>query len=505
MPKPIFDHQNDWEEILKKETNETEAPNSERQGSKEGIKIHPEGEIVFNLKPEDLESYLNQYVVGQEEAIEVIATKVCTHFNRMKVEKTLSEEERIVGNIKSNMLMIGPTGVGKTYIVKLIAKKIGVPFVKADATKFSETGYVGGDVEDIIRELVHEADGDISKAEYGIVYLDEIDKIASSGHFNGPDVSRTGVQRNLLKLMEEAEVDLKTPHDLASQVEAAMEAQRTGKVSRKKINTKNILFIVSGAFSGLDKIIRKRLNMQVIGFDNSLEGRSILSDTEILKYSKTEDLIEFGFESEFIGRLPVIVNLNEVNEDVLYQILKNKHSAVVNGKKLDFRAYGIGLEFTDGALKKLAGRASKEKTGARGLLSVFEKTLIKFEKTLPSLEIKNLVIDEQVVDNPATMLEHMLTTDSIKSFQRDFFINHALLLEFTPEAIEAIQLKTKKEKKSFRRICEDLFHDYPYGIRLMKLEQFSISKEAVDDPTGYLDRLIREKISTQSKEEPPVI
>ncbi len=168
----------------------------------------------------------------------------------MKLDKSIPEEDRIIGNIKSNMLLIGPTGVGKTYIIKLIAKRIGVPFVKADATKFSETGYVGGDVEDLVRELVHESDGDITRAEYGIIYLDEIDKIASTGNVYGPDVSRTGVQRNLLKLMEESEVDLKTPHDLASQVEAAMEAQRTGKVTRKKINTRNILFIVSGAFGG---------------------------------------------------------------------------------------------------------------------------------------------------------------------------------------------------------------------------------------------------------------
>lgn len=498
MARPIFDHQNDWEEILKKEAGgEPAAVNPENQGTKDGDKVHTSGDIQFNLKPEDLESFLNQYVVGQEEAIEIIATKVCTHFNRMKVEKTLSEEEKIVGNIKSNMLMIGPTGVGKTYIVKLIAKKIGVPFVKADATKFSETGYVGGDVEDIIRELVHEAEGDVSKAEFGIVYLDEIDKIASSGNFSGPDVSRSGVQRNLLKLMEEAEVDLKTPHDLASQVEAAMEAQRTGKVTRKKISTRNILFIVSGAFSGLDKIIRKRMNLQTIGFENSVEKRSSYNDLTVLKNVKTEDLIEFGFESEFIGRLPVLVNLNEVTEDTLYQILKNRHSAVVNGKKLDFRAYGINLEFTDGALKMLAARAAKERTGARGLLSVFEKTLIKFEKTLPSLDIKHLTIDESIVESPVVEMEKMLTTDSVKNFQKDFFINHNILLEFAPDAVELIQNISRQEKRSFRRVCEDRFHDYPYGIRLLKLEQFTITGEAVEDPTGYLDRLIREKMSAQ--------
>ena len=498
MANPVFDHQNDWEEILKKEAENAESPNAERVGQKEGAKIENRGAIDFNLKPEDLESYLNQYVVGQESAIEIIATKVCTHFNRMKIERDLPEDERIIGNIKSNILMIGPTGVGKTYIVKLIAKKIGVPFVKADATKFSETGYVGGDVEDLIRELVHEADGDIGRAEYGIVYLDEIDKIASSGNMTGPDVSRTGVQRNLLKLMEEAEVDLKTPHDLASQVEAAMEAQRTGKVSRKKINTRNILFIVSGAFSGLDKIIKKRMNVNSIGFSAELaHGREVMNDSETLKHVKTQDIIEYGFESEFIGRLPVVVNLNEVTEDTLFKILKNRHSSVVNGKKLDFRAYGIDLSFTDGALHLLAARASKEKTGARGLLSVFEKTLIRFEKTMPSLDTKSLIVDESIVNEPEKTLAELMVNDNIKSFQRDFLANHGIYLEFSHDALEAIQEKAKTARKSIRRICEDLFHDYPYGIRLMKMEQFTIEKEAVENPSDYLDHYIRQVISAQ--------
>jgi ATP-dependent protease Clp ATPase subunit len=239
MTKPAFDPQKNLEEFLKMEEGDAHQ-NPEAAGGGEGIRTK-KSSFNFDIKPEELEEYLNRYVIHQEETIEVIATKVCTHFNRMKLEGSLSEDEKIIGNIKSNMVVIGPTGVGKTFIIKLIAKKIGVPFVKADATKFSETGYVGGDVEDLVRELVHEADGDVARAEYGIIYLDEIDKIASSGSMHGPDVSRTGVQRNLLKLMEDADVDLKTPHDLASQVEAAMEAQRTGKVTRRKISTKNIL------------------------------------------------------------------------------------------------------------------------------------------------------------------------------------------------------------------------------------------------------------------------
>ncbi len=488
MTKPIYEQNKDWEDLLKNEFTEEARPNPETTGSKSGIHTK-RTDLNFDIKPEELESYLNKYVVGQEESVEIIATKVCTHFNRMKLEKTLPEEEKVVGNIKSNMLLIGPTGVGKTYIIKLIAQKIGVPFVKADATKFSETGYVGGDVEDLVRELVHEADGDVSRGEYGIIYLDEIDKIASAGNIFGPDVSRSGVQRNLLKLMEESDVDLKTPHDLASQVEAAMEAQRTGKVTRKKINTRNILFIVSGAFNGIGDIVKKRLNMQSIGFEKVSSKKK--ETQNLLKQVKTEDLIQFGFESEFVGRLPVTVVLNEMTEDGLYKILKNKYSTVVLGKKLDFRAYGIELDFADEALQLLARRAYQEKTGARGLLSVFEKTLIKFEKTLPSTEIKQLLVDKELVEAPESALRKMLVSDNIKSFQKTFLLKNGIYLDFDKDASEQLQEMALNSHKSVKQLCEDLFHDYPYGIRLMGLDNFRISRDAVENPTAYIDNYIR--------------
>ncbi|OHD66639.1 MAG: hypothetical protein A2176_05075 [Spirochaetes bacterium RBG_13_51_14] len=489
MTKPAFDPEKSIEEILNLEPEEGQ-PNAETIGETSGVSGKKSTEFNFDIKPEELESFLNQYVVGQEETIEVIATKVCTHFNRMNLEKKIPQKDRPVGTIKSNMLLIGPTGVGKTYIVKLIAKKIGVPFIKADATKFSETGYVGGDVEDLVRELVHEAEGDIKKAEFGIVYLDEIDKIASSGHMYGPDVSRTGVQRNLLKLMEEGEVDLKTPHDLASQVEAAMEAQRTGKVTRQKINTRNILFIVSGAFSGLDNIINKRLNKQSIGFDKTkITGED---RQDVLKKVKTEDLIEFGFESEFVGRLPVYVVLNDLDEEGLYKILKNKHSTVVLGKKMDFKAYGIELGFTDEALRLLAKKANSEKTGARGLLSVFEKVLIKFEKSLPSTNINKLLLDKQVMEKPGEVLKHMLIEDGIHSFQKDFLMQHGIYLEFDKEAVEKIKEMAGEKLRSIKQLCNELFHDYFHGLRLMKLEQFTIPRQAVDNPDEYLNNFIKE-------------
>lgn len=488
MTKPAFDPEKNLEEILKMDQEEVQQ-NPETIGSKEGVKGNA-SHFNFDIKPEELESYLNQFVINQESTIEVIATKVCTHFNRMKLEGKLKDEEKMVGNIKSNMLLIGPTGVGKTYIIKLIANRIGVPFVKADATKFSETGYVGGDVEDLVRELVSEADGDVGRAEYGIIYLDEIDKIASSGSMYGPDVSRTGVQRNLLKLMEEADVDLKTPHDLASQVEAAMEAQRTGKVSRKKISTKNILFIVSGAFNGLEDIINKRMNKQPIGFDKVKLTKN--EKQHVLQKVRTEDLIEYGFESEFVGRLPVYVVLNELDQDGLYKILKNQYSTVVIGKKLDFKSYGIKLDFEDGALRMLAERAHQEKTGARGLLSVFEKALIKFEKSLPSTDIKELKVTKELLLDPEGILKDMLLKDGISGFQKEFLLEHGVYLDFSPEAVKQIEQKVEGQLKNVKSFCDGLFHDYFHGLRLLKLEHFSITEEAVDDPEGFLNRFIKE-------------
>jgi ATP-dependent Clp protease ATP-binding subunit ClpX len=358
------------------------------------------GAPAFDMKPEELESYLDGYVVKQEQAKGVLATKVCTHFNRIQSLERRSKKENpfSVGMIKNNILMIGPTGVGKTYLIKLIAQKIGVPFVKGDATKFSETGYVGGDVEDLIRDLVYEANDDIKLAENGIIYIDEIDKIASCQNIIGHDVSRTGVQRALLKPMEETDVDLKVPHDPISQIQAIEHYRRTGKREKQVVNTKNILFIMSGAFDGLQDIIKKRLKRQGIGFEADIHSSETSMD--ILKEVRAQDLIEYGFESEFIGRLPVIVVLDELSKDDLVAILKNPNNPIILSKKRDFMAYNIELQFEDKALEVLAEIAAQEKTGARGLVSAVERTLMPFEKHLPSTEIRKLLVASRVVEDP---------------------------------------------------------------------------------------------------------
>jgi endopeptidase Clp ATP-binding regulatory subunit ClpX len=364
--------------------------------------------INFDLKPEELEAFLNDYIVRQEEAKEILATKICTHFNRIKFTELTRGRNRYegVGHIKNNILMIGPTGVGKTYLIKLIAKKIGVPFVKGDATKFSETGYVGGDVEDLVRDLVYEASGDIEMAQYGIIYIDEIDKIASSNTVIGPDVSRTGVQRALLKPMEETEVDLKVPHDPISQLEAIEHYRKTGKREKRTINTKYILFIMSGAFNSLEEMVKKRLNQEGIGF--GAEIRSKDERAEYLRQVKAEDLITYGFESEFIGRLPVTAVFEKLEIEDLHAILKNPNNPIILGKKKDFKSYGIDIQFEEEALYELAVKAYEERTGARGLVSAVEKVLLKFEKRLPSTQIRQFVVTPEVVEHPERELERLL-------------------------------------------------------------------------------------------------
>jgi endopeptidase Clp ATP-binding regulatory subunit ClpX len=410
-------------------------PREALHGSREKPPSASVKSINFDLKPEELIAHLDQYVVKQERAKAILATKICTHFHRIRrtrKEKDLLPE--MVGTVKNNVLMIGPTGVGKTYIIKLIADKIGVPFIKGDATKFSETGYVGGDVEDLVRDLVREADDDIEMAQYGIIYIDEIDKIASSRNHMGADVSRTGVQRALLKPMEDTDIDLKVPHDPISMIQEIERFRKTGQRERRTVNTKNILFIVSGAFNELVPIVQRRLSRQGIGFGARIKGREDQED--ILRKVKSEDLIEFGFESEFVGRLPVRAVLDRLLEGDLYDILKNPNNPIVLGKKLDFAAYGIEVKFEDAFLQRMAHEAYQENTGARGLVSAVENALLEFEKKLPSMPARFLPVTAEIVEHPAAVLAELSATGADRKLRA---------------AYDGLKLQEKEQIKEYLR------------------------------------------------------
>ena len=319
--------------------------------------------------------------------------------SKKKIRKPPSQIEYTKGNV----LLLGPTGVGKTYLVKHIAELIGVPFVKADATKFSETGYVGGDVEDLVRDLVQKGDGNVELAQYGIIYIDEIDKIATSSNLTGRDVSGRGVQTTLLKLMEETEVPLRNPMDLQSQLQSALEFQRRGKAKKELINTRHILFICSGAFDRLKEQVERRLRQGEYRLWRCPCSRR--TARMCLRAVTTRDFIDYGLEPEFIGRLPIRVVCEELSAEDLFAILKTSEGSVIRQYSRAFEAFGIEARFHDEALREIAVQAAEEKTGARGLVTVCDRLFRDFKFELPGSGIRRLDIDFELVTDPEGTLE----------------------------------------------------------------------------------------------------
>ncbi len=377
------------------------APPPSPPPAKEKSKRH--FKLEFNYTPKEVKEYLDRFVIKQEEAKKVLSIAVCDHYNHalQDVGKKMDYDY-----IKQNVIMIGPTGVGKTYLIKCVARLVGVPFVKADATKYSETGYVGKNVDDMVRELVQHADGNIELAQYGIIYIDEVDKIASTFNVSGRDVSGSGVQRNLLKLMEETEVPLRDPMDMSSQIEAVMEFQQKGKIQPKVINSRHILFIVSGAFEGLAGLVKRRLTNQAIGFGAG--GTEKEKDSRYLELAQTQDFIKYGLEPEFIGRLPVRVACENLKEEDLFKILSCSEGSITKQYRAAFGAFGIEIEFKPDGLKEIAHLAQREETGARGLLTVCEKIFRNYKYELPSRQVKKFTVDRKLVKNPAAVLREIL-------------------------------------------------------------------------------------------------
>lgn len=457
----------------------------------------------FSLKPREIRDYLERFVIQQADAKKVLSVAICDHYNHVRrcIRNPAQREKEYT---KQNIMLIGPTGVGKTYLVRCLARLIGVPFVKADATKFSETGYVGSDVEDMVRDLVRIADGNVELAQYGIIYIDEVDKIAAQAT-TGRDVSGRGVQVNLLKLMEETDVNLHSQTDLIGQMQAIMEMQRGGHRPKRTVSTRHILFIVSGAFDKIADLVRRRVHQGKIGFQAAGDGKE--SDAGYLKQVQTQDFIGYGFEPEFVGRLPVRVVCDPLSPEDLEQILLTSEGSILKQYQDDFTGYdGIELTVTREAITEIARLAHKENTGARGLMTVLERTLRDFKFELPSTPVKAFEVSTGIIANPRQGLNALLKKnkaaqrgvlrDEVTKFAERFQTDSGVRLEFGDDAVDALVDLSVTTDKTIRSLCEERFRNFQHGLKLAAQNAtrttFAVTRAVVEDPDKELARWITE-------------